>query len=128
MGIGWGDFAQDSAIGHELANAQGVAYAHNAFGEAFSEGGVLALVTFSIVVVLALHRLWRLSDRPRDAIVWGTAVYWMLNALVSNDLTGNRFMWISLACGLASYADASRLRARPSRLRATPPPGDPASG
>lgn len=103
MGIGWGDFAEKSAIGHELMNAQGVAYAHNAFGEAFCEGGILALLAFTVVVVLALVRLWRLSDHPSDAIVWGTAVYWMLNALVSLDLTGNRFLWISLACGLAAY-------------------------
>jgi O-antigen ligase len=103
LGIGWGDFAQDSAIGHELANAQGVAYAHNAFGEAFAEGGVLALLAFGLVVVLALVRLWRLSDHPQEAIVWGTAVYWVLNAMVSSDLVGNRFMWISLACGLAAY-------------------------
>jgi hypothetical protein len=111
MGIGWGDFAQDSAIGHELANAQGVAYAHNVFGEAFCEGGVLALLVFTVVVLLALVRLWRLSDHPQDAIVWGTAVYWLLNALVSLDLTGNRFLWISLACGLAAYRSTSRTAA-----------------
>jgi hypothetical protein len=120
MGIGWGDFAQESAIGHELANAQGVAYAHNAFGEAFAEGGVLALLAFSVVVVLALLRLWRLSDHAQDAIVWGTAVYWVLNALVSSDFFGNRFMWISLACGLASYVDVSRLRPRRTPFRAPP--------
>jgi O-antigen ligase len=80
-----------------------VAYAHNAFAEAFAEGGVLALLAFAVVVVLAVGRLWRLADHPQEAIVWGTAVYWVLNAMVSSDLVGNRFMWISLACGLAAY-------------------------
>ena len=101
-----------TATAVEIANAQGVAYAHNAFAEAFSEGGVLALLAFGLVVVLALLRLQRLSSQPYEAVVLGTVVYWLLNAQVSSDLVGNRFMWISLACGLAAYADATRLRPR----------------
>ena len=120
MGIGWGDFAQHSSIGREIANAQGVAYAHNVFAEAFAEGGVFAVLAFGFVVVLALTRLHRLSKDPQEAAMFGVLVYWLLNAQLSSDLVGNRFMWIALACGLASYADASRSRARRARLRATP--------
>ena len=105
FGVGWGDFAAHSKTAHEIANAQGVAYAHNAFAEAFAEGGLLALVAFLVVVVLALYRLQRRSGGPYEAVVLGTAVYWLLNAQVSSDLVGNRFMWISIAVGLASYVD-----------------------
>lgn len=120
LGIGWGDFAQDSRAGRLIANDQGVAYAHNVFAETFSEGGLLALLAFAFVVVLALSRLHRLSSDPQEAAVLGTLVYWLLNAQISSDLVGNRFMWLALACGLASYADAARLSARRSRFRATP--------
>ena len=112
FGVGWGDFAAHSKTAHEIANAQGVAYAHNAFAEAFAEGGLLALVAFLVVVVLALYRLQRRSGGPYEAVVLGTAVYWLLNAQVSSDLIGNRFMWISIAVGLASYVDP-RVRAAP---------------
>lgn len=112
MGIGWGDFAQDSRVGHELANAQGVAYAHNVFAEAFSEGGFIALLAFAVVVVVALVRLWRLSDGPQGALVLGTAVYWLLNAQVSYDFVGNRFMWIAIACGLAASSSTRSRHAR----------------
>jgi hypothetical protein len=112
LGIGWGDFARDSPVGHEMANAQGAAYAHNSFAEAFSEGGYFALLAFAFVVVLALLRLWRLSDEPHGAIVLGTAVYWLLNAQVSSDFLGNRFMWIALAFGLAASASTQSQHAR----------------
>ncbi len=109
-GIGWGDFALRSDTGGQIANDAGVAYAHNVFAETFSEGGVLALLAFGLVVVLALLRLRRLTTDPREAVVFATAVYWLINAQVSSDIIGNRFMWIALACGLASYADGRRLR------------------
>ena len=46
-------------------------------------------------------------------------VYWLLNALVSRDLVGNRFMWITLACALVGGSDVRRLR------RAKQPPLSP---
>jgi hypothetical protein len=112
MGIGWGDFARDSPVGRELANAQGVAYAHNSFAESFSEGGILALLAFVVVVVLVLTRLWRLSEGADGALVLGTTVYWLLNAQVSSDFVGNRFMWIAIACGLAATASTRPRNAR----------------
>ncbi len=101
LGIGWGDFAQASRPGREIAN-QGVAYPHNVFAEAFSEGGALALIGLILVIVLALVRLQRLSQDPLEAALLGTVLYWLLNAQVSSDFIGNRFMWIALACGLAA--------------------------
>lgn len=121
LGIGWGDFAQDSRAGRLIANDQGVAYAHNVFAETFTEGGVLALMAFLIVVVVALTRLHRLSSDPQEAAVLGVLVYWLLNAQISSDVVGNRFMWLSLACGLAAYADASRLSSRRSDMGAAEP-------
>lgn len=107
-GIGWGDFAEDGGAGREIANQQGIAYAHNLFAEAFSEGGVLALLSLAVVVAIALWRLQRLTGEVNEAVVLGTAVYWLLNAQVSSDFVGNRFMWIALACGLAACLTASR--------------------
>lgn len=112
MGIGWGDFAGESKTGHEIENAQGVAYAHNAFAEAFAEGGLFAVLAFVLVLVLAVQRLYRLSSDPYDAVVLGTLVYWLLNAQVSSDFVGNRFMWVSIAVGIAAYADGRPLLRR----------------
>jgi O-antigen ligase len=118
MGIGWGDFAQDGQAGRDIANQQGVAYAHNVFAEAFSEGGVLALLVLVLVVVLALWRLQRLSSDPVDAVVLGILVYWLFNAQVSSDFVGNRFMWIALACGVAAYVPRRRVSVPAPRTRA----------
>jgi O-antigen ligase len=115
LGIGWGDFAQDSKVGRSIANEQLVSYAHNVFAEAFSEGGVLALLAFALVVVLALWRLQQLTSDPMEAVVLGTVLYWVLNAQVSSDFVGNRFMWIALACGVAAYVP------RPARTSAAAP-------
>jgi hypothetical protein len=109
-GVGWGEFAQHSDIGRQIANAEGVSYAHNVFAETFAEGGVLALLAFALVTAIALLRLRRLSQNLREAVVFATVVYWLLNAQVSSDIVGNRFMWVALACGVASYADGARSR------------------
>lgn len=119
-GIGWGDFAQISQTGGQIANDQGNAYAHNVFAETFVEGGVLAVLVFTFFGFVALARLYRLSLEPREVVVLATLVYWLLNAQVSTDIIGNRFMWIALACGVASYDDARRRR-RPGS--AGPAPG-----
>jgi hypothetical protein len=125
-GIGWGNFPMYSRTAQEIENARGVAYAHNVFAETFVEGGVLALFAFAVFAALALHRLYRLSVSQTDTLVLGLALYWLLNAQFSSDVVGNRFMWITLASGLAAYVDRSRLRARPSQL-APPLHSDPAS-
>lgn len=101
-GVGWGDFLDYSRTARSIANDRGVSYAHNAFAEAFSEGGVIALAAFAVFVVLAVMRLQRLTADSQDALVWGTLVYWLLNAMVSLDFVGNRFMWIALACAVTS--------------------------
>lgn len=113
MGIGWGDFAQYSDTGREIAN-NGVSYAHNVFAEMFSEGGAPALLAFSLVVLLALWRQQRITADPLEAVVLGTTVYWLLNAQFSSDVIGNRFMWIALACGIAAYVPLGH---RSSRMR-----------
>lgn len=110
LGIGWGDFAQESPAGREIANHQDVAYAHNAFAEAFSEGGVLALLGLLVVTVVALWRLQRVTSERHDAVLLGIVLYWLLNAQVSSDFVGNRFLWICLACGLAASLPVRRSR------------------
>lgn len=110
LGIGWGDFSQASSTGRELANG-GVSYAHNVFAEVFAEGGFVAALAFALVVVVALWRLQRLSGDPSGAALFGTAMYWLLNAQFSSDIIGNRFMWIALACGIAAYVPLRERRA-----------------
>ena len=114
FGIGWGDFARESPTAHEIANVQGNAYAHNVFAECFAEGGFLALVAIAVVVAAAVWRLQRLSDDPLEAVVLGGLVYWLLNAQVSSDIVGNRFMWVTIACAMASYAPRALRRSRPA--------------
>lgn len=112
LGVGWGDFAQASTVGAQAANSRGVSYAHNVFGEAFSEGGIPALVVLCLAALIALVRVQRLSSHRVDTVLLATLIYWLLNAQVSSDLVGNRFMWISIACGVAAgFAPASPARA-----------------
>lgn len=101
FGIGWGDFLQYSPTARQIANSDGVSYAHNVLAEAFVEGGFLALLGLGAVMVLAVARQWSRSSSPHEAVVWATLVFWIFNSLVSLDLVGNRFLWISLACALA---------------------------
>lgn len=102
LGVGWGNFLDYSDTAARIANDRGVSYAHNVFAEAFSEGGIPALLGLAILVVLAVCRLWSATEQRWDVVVWGTLLYWLLNALVSLDLVWNRFMWIALACALVT--------------------------
>lgn len=102
LGVGWGDFARHSETGRAIANEDGAAYAHNVFAETFAEGGVLALLGVAMLAVLALVRLRRASLTPAGAAALGLAVYWLLNAQVSSDVVGNRFLWIALVAGLVA--------------------------
>ena len=111
LGIGWGDFAArepDRSRDRERAGRRlraqrlrrGVRRGRRPRA-AGARGGRRTRARAAV----AAHR----TD-PYDAIVLGTAVYWLLNAQVSSDLVGNRFMWISLACGLASYVHSRIIR------------------
>lgn len=111
LGVGWGDFAQNSFVGNQLANANGDSYAHNLAAEAFSEGGLLALICVLVVVLVGLLRLKRLSHDPYEAALLGAMLFWVLNAQVSSDVVGNRFMWITLASALSAFADGNVRRA-----------------
>jgi uncharacterized membrane protein len=78
-------------------------------------GGVLALLGVAMLLVLALVRLRRASLTPAGAAALGLAVYWLLNALVSSDVVGNRFLWLALVGGLvAGVSSGSRDRATDS--------------
>lgn len=110
LGVGWGDFGRTSEAGMAIANEDGAAYAHNVLAEAFSEGGVLALLGVVVLVELALLRLQRASLTPAGAAALGLAVYWLLNAMVSSDVVGNRFLWLALVGGLVTSWPSSRAR------------------
>jgi hypothetical protein len=88
---------------------------------------VLALLAFVVFAVLALLRLYRLSVSQTDTLVLAVALYWLWNAQFSSDVVGNRFMWITLASGLAAYVDSARLRASHAQLGGPPLHGDPTS-
>lgn len=107
-GIGWGEFGRLSPIGVEVANSQGVAYAHNLFAEAWAEGGVVALVGMVVLVVAAGRRILAQSRTVGGALLFGTFCYWLLNAQVSSDLVGNKFLWITLAAGLVAGRSLGR--------------------
>lgn len=107
FGIGWGNFADFSPTGRAIANSEGVSYAHNVFAETFAEGGVVALLGFTALAGLALYRLRQASGDAAGAAVLAMALYWLLNAQVSSDLAGNRYLWIAIACGLAAKPPVS---------------------
>lgn len=106
MGIGWGGFAA-------LSDARGSlnAYPHNLPLEIILEngwGGSLAIMIWGLIVVV------KLASRPRhgfDSFVIPLGTYWLLNALGSSDINGNRELWIVVGVATAlAFRPDKRLR------------------
>lgn len=107
-GVGWG--------GLEPYLYPVAQYPHDVFLEVFGEGGWLAGLVFTVVVVIALLRA------RRDAAVLGLLIFWLTNAMFSGDVNDNRALFMLLGIGLAT-----RLRSRqpdPVTLRADAGPDD----
>ena len=101
LGIGWAGFPHLADI--QLASGSDFIYPHNLFLEIAVEGGWLAIGTVAVVLLILFRRtLATAADLP-SALALGLATFWLINALFSSDINGNRMWWASfgLLCVIA---------------------------
>jgi O-antigen ligase len=99
MGIGWGQLGQ--YIVDFRATDEESLYAHNVFLEVFVEGGLIALVAFTALVVACIVQAWRAArSNPQFTIVLVVLIYTVCSAQFSSDIVGNRLMWLYMGFSL----------------------------
>ena len=108
LGIGWGNFWALLPPSSRLDSGY-VQYPHNFVLEIFLEAGWLAGIATVILVVLSLRRLRKGSAEPYGAALFGIALFFVLNALVSGDLNDNRMMWAAVAMAWVSVQAAEAI-------------------
>lgn len=96
VGIGWGNFWAILTPASRLQSGYNQ-YPHNVVMQVFIEAGWLAGIATIFFIVVSLHRLQRMSTSPYGAALFGIAMFFVLNGLVSGDLNDNRMMWAALA-------------------------------
>lgn len=107
LGIGWGGFAD---LNVKTPSGAPIDYPHNFVLEAFLEGGWLVGVLLSALVLGALVRAASLGMHGGDVAARGlfaVLLYLVVNALVSGDINGNRYMLTFVVLALA-YRGVSR--------------------
>jgi O-antigen ligase len=98
FGIGWGNFGWKLTLPPEGVGTE--VYAHNLLLETLSEGGWMALISVLALTIVAIRNLWRVSEHPTWAAVLGLSIYFLMNAMVSSDINGNRIVFSLLALGV----------------------------
>lgn len=93
-GVGWGGFGREWGAGS--AGFEQSVHPHNLGLELLVENGFLGAAATSALIFLALYGGWRRSADPSVCVMWGSAFYWLCNALVSSDINGNRELWQTL--------------------------------
>lgn len=93
LGIGWGNFDSRTPRLPEQ-------YPHNIVLEVWAEGGWLAALAVCVVIGLAL---WRIrANLPGEAVMLGSLfLFAFLNALVSDDINGNRLLLVLAFAAIA---------------------------
>ena len=101
LGIGWGQLGQ--YIVDFRATDPDSLYSHNVFLEMYVEGGVVALVAFTFLAVIAARRAWLAARRDvRAAPVLVLYAYALTSAQFSSDVVGNRLLWLAIGLALLS--------------------------
>ncbi|WP_245724168.1 O-antigen ligase family protein [Natronorubrum texcoconense] len=82
-----------------------VAYPHNIILEVLSELGLIGLLLFGTIVVLSLSRLYLFYNflpKNMGSFLVSFILFWFISSLFSFDMTGNRYLFMSLALGYVS--------------------------
>jgi O-antigen ligase len=95
QGVGWGDFWTVLTPGARH-NPDYVQYAHNAVLEAAVEAGWIAAIALAIFIGASLWKLGR-ARGAREFALFGIALFFAMNAMVSGDINDNRNAWAALA-------------------------------
>jgi hypothetical protein len=96
---GWGSL-QD-APGFRLLSGSGLVYPHDLILEVAGEAGWLAALAVIVFIGAALRRLRQTAAEPYGAALFGIAVFFLVNALVSGDINDGRPLWAALAVAWA---------------------------
>lgn len=94
IGLGWGNF-HEVLPGQRGVNSYTL-YPHNIFLEVGVEGGWLALIVFTLLVVVAFRNAFRSAQTGSSVSMFllSMLVFALVNACFSSDLVGNRLMWL----------------------------------
>lgn len=102
VGIGWGNLP--GYLPQDALDDSGVLYPHNLFLEVAVEGGWLALVAVTVVIVIVCVRAFALARRSSSIwplILLGSFAFAFVNAQFSSDIVGNRMLWVTLGFAIA---------------------------
>lgn len=116
LGIGWGNFWAVLPPSTRLDSGY-VQYPHNVLLEVWLEAGWLAGTGTAILLLASLARLRRSSGSPYAAALFGIAVFFVLNAMVSGDLNDNRMMWAAVAIAWVGAEGGGERRTRGGGVR-----------
>jgi hypothetical protein len=97
-GLGWGGLNDlGSLSGAGLLGEPGLEYPHDIFLEVTAEAGWVAGAAMIVFMWYALRRLRRLAASPYPTVLFGIAVFNLVNSAVSGDINSYRCMWASIA-------------------------------
>jgi O-antigen ligase len=111
-GVGWGGLVNHLQPLEVLTKNGWAQYPHNVFVEVLVEAGWVAGLLFLIFAGLSLALLARHARRLDGGIWLGLAVFFLVNAMVSGDLNGNRPALVALA---VAWTLRAQDMARPDR-------------
>lgn len=107
FGSGWGGLSTRHG-NFQLLGLDGLNYPHNVLLEITAEAGWIAGAAAIAFLGIGLSRLRRASTEPYRAVLFGMAMFFVLNALVSGDVNDNRLMWAAVAVAFAIPRARSR--------------------
>jgi O-antigen ligase len=96
-GTGWGGLQY--VKGFNLLNTEGLIYPHNVLLEVTGEAGWIAGAAAIFFLWSGLRHLRAAAVDPFPVALFGIAVFFIMNAMVSGDVNDNRCMWASVAVG-----------------------------
>jgi hypothetical protein len=96
-GLGWGGLSDLGPLRGGGLLGPTLPYPHDIWLQVTAEAGWIAGAALIVFVLCSLRRLRRLAASPYPAVLFGMAVFWVIQASLSGDPNSFRCMWISLA-------------------------------
>ena len=108
LGFGTAGFEQNVS---ESENLSGHSYPHNLLLQFASDFGLVGLLLFSFLFVVATRRVRGAHRDETYAGIFALTIFSVVSAMLSNDLYDNRWMWGMLLIQLTYTLACTRLRA-----------------
>jgi hypothetical protein len=118
-GLGWGGLSDLGPLsGGGFLGQPGLLYPHDIWLEVTAEAGWIAGAALIVFVWCGLRRLRRLAASPYTAVLFGMAVFWVIQASVSGDVNSWRGMWASVAISWVTGVPGARETSQDLRCQA----------